>query len=154
MDNNNFNPQKPNGSFNNPNVTPQDYQAQNYQAQNYDPNFGQNNFNQNNFNQQPNYGGPVGPEDPGKGLAIAAMVCGIAGLVLAWFNGTGLIPSVVGLILAIMSGNRSQAVGLKRSGMATAGLVCSIISLALSAIVLVCWICACTAVVSTPYYYY
>lgn len=145
--NNNFNPQQPNGSFNNPNVTPQDYQAQNYQS-NFDPNFNQNNFN------QPPYGGPVGPQDPGKGLAIASMVCGIAGLVLAWFSGTGLVPGIVGLILAIMSGNKSQAVGLKRSGMATAGLVCSIISLALSAIMLVCFICTCTALASTPSYYY
>ena len=112
----------------------------------------------NNFNQQPFQGGqgPQGPVDPAKGLAIASMVCGIVGLVLAWFSGTGLIPSVVGLILGIMSGNKSAAVGLPRNGMAKAGLVCSIISCALSALMLVCVICACTAFASVPgsFYYY
>lgn len=157
--NNNFNPNG-NGTFNNPHVTPRSDYNQNYQ-QNYNQNY-QQNYNP-QYNQQPYYGGPQGPEDPGKGLAIAAMICGIAGLALTWFWGVGLVPSIVGLVLSIISGNKSGSVGLPRSGMATAGLICSAISCGLSALILISCIsciacnggCAlCTYSFSPPSYYY
>ena len=72
---------------------------------------------------RPNPGGDGG----GKGLAIASMVLGIAGLTVF-----PIIPSIVGLILAIVA---------KRNGsggaFATAGLVCSIVGLAIYALVII-----------------
>lgn len=63
-----------------------------------------------------------------NGMAIASMVCGIVGLVLAccisgWI---GLILGIVALVLGILH-NKNNG----KSGMATAGIVCGIIAIAL-----------------------
>lgn len=75
---------------------------------------------------------------PGKGKAIASMVLGIISLVVAWF-GYGailaIILSIVGLILGTQAKKEIPAEMPK--GMATAGIVMSIIALALSVIVFV-----------------
>ena len=98
-----------------------------------------NQYPQNQSPQQypPQYQPPQGPYDPGRGLGIGSLVCGIIGLVLTWVYGIGLVPSIVGLILGVISGNKSAEAGLPRGGMATAGFVLSIISLALSALVFI-----------------
>ncbi len=148
--NNDYAPQPPKtGTFNNPNTT------QNYQQ---------------NFGQQPYYGGsqiPQGPIDPGKGLATASLVCGIVGLflnflslfffvapLLLYIGIAAIIPDVIAIILAVISGNKSASVGLKRNGMSLAGLICGIVSAAFSIISLGCIVCLCSTFLqyNTTYY--
>lgn len=92
--------------------------------------------------QQPNQ--PVKAPPPGNGLAIASLVLGITSLVFMWFGYFALLSiamAVVGIILGISAKKKNAQVGAP-AGMATAGIVCSIIALALSALVLVvCTIC-------------
>ena len=90
--------------------------------------------------QQP----PQTPQQPpNNGMAIAALVCGIVGLVfslLGPFAWVGIIVSIVGLILAVMA--KKQIPPGQPTGMATAGLVCSIVALALSTILFIsCALC-------------
>lgn len=73
-------------------------------------------------------------------MAIASLVLGIISLVLSFF-GLGIISvftAIIGIILGVL-GRKD----LEKKGMATAGLVCSIIALVLGIIM---WI-ACAAVV-------
>ncbi len=73
-------------------------------------------------------------------MGIAALVLGIVSLLLSLFGGgvLGVISSIVGIILGIL-GRKDE----KQKGMATAGLVCSIIALILGLIV---WI-ACASII-------
>ena len=80
----------------------------------------------------PYHGGPP----PGHGHALASLVCGIVALVTTWFL-VGLVVAIVGIALAA-SAKRQGFVG----GIATAGLVCSIIALALGGVVLLSCVCA------------
>jgi len=76
-------------------------------------------------------------------MGIASMVLGIISLIFSFIPGMNLIAiimSIIGIALgALGKKNESQ------KGMATAGLVCSIIALALSLIV---WI-ACASIIGT-----
>ncbi len=121
-----------------------DYNNQN----NFNPN-NQNNFdqnNQNNFNQNNQYnqpyqyqqGGQYNPNqqfnqayqypqyqetpEPGKNFAIASLVLGIAS-----FFCCGTICSILGIIFGVISKQRQK----ENNGMATAGIVLSIIALVL-----------------------
>lgn len=77
---------------------------------------------------------PVSLPPKAHGLGIAGMVLGIVGLVFAFIpclNIVGIILGIVGVILA--------AVGRKKSpeghqGMATAGIVCSILAIVIGVI--------------------
>ena len=69
-----------------------------------------------------------------NGLAIASMVCGILSIVLTcvpYVNYASLILAIVGIIMAAVSKKQGK------SGMATAGLVCSIVALAIWVLVIV-----------------
>ncbi|MCL2574294.1 MAG: DUF4190 domain-containing protein [Defluviitaleaceae bacterium] len=80
----------------------------------------------------PRYPGQV----PGHGHAVASMVLGICSLVIPFI---GTILAIVGIALAISAKNQGYV-----GGMATAGLVCSIVALALSVVMLfTCWIPLC-----------
>lgn len=91
--------------------------------------------NQNyNYNQAPgqnmNYGYPPyqnNVQDPGKGLAIAALVLGI----VSFFC----FPIITG-VLGIVFGGVAKSKGC-RSGMATAGIVCGAVGLGLWFIMLI-----------------
>lgn len=91
-----------------------------------------------------------------NGMAIAAMVCGIASLVLCWLSFVGLATGIVGLVLSVMA--RKKVAG--SNGMVTAGLVCSIIGIVLGGIwttCAMCTYCAAKKVVDaglSSYYYY
>lgn len=90
---------------------------------------------QNQYYQQP-YGAqmpPMAPVVPGKGLGIASMVLGILSLVLGCFWYIGLPLAIVGAVLGGVASSKAKKAGLK-NGMATAGLVCSIISLGFAAL--------------------
>lgn len=68
---------------------------------------------------------------PGNGMGIASMVLGIVSLVLfcAWYLA---IPcAIVGVILGAIATNKAKMVGAK-NGMATAGVVCSVIAIAIA----------------------
>lgn len=84
-----------------------------------------------------------------KGFAIASMILGIASCVLAWwgiaFGVISLVCAVVGLILAIQAKKSYTAIGQK-NGMATAGLILSIIGIVLSIIgIIACGVCVAAA---------
>lgn len=67
-------------------------------------------------------------EKQSKGLAIASMVLGIVSIILMCIPGTcygAWVFAIVGIVLAAVAKKKAK------SGMATAGLVCSIIALAL-----------------------
>lgn len=69
--------------------------------------------------------------------AIAALVLGIVSILFSFiFVWVGLIAGVVGIILAV-KGRKIE----DKKGMATAGLVCSIIGTSLSGIFVVCTLC-------------
>ena len=98
-----------------------------------------NQFKSNGYGQMP---------EGKKGMAITAMVLGIVSCVLAWFygvNAIALVTGVVGLILAIVAVKSYKDLGQK-SGLATAGLVLSIVGTALAAIgFFTCTVCVCCA---------
>ena len=75
---------------------------------------------------------------PGKGLGIASMVVGIISLVLFCTTWIAMACAIVGAVLGGIAVKKAKDVGMK-NGMAVAGLVCSIIALAIAAIV---WIWA------------
>ena len=80
--------------------------------------------------------------DPGKVMAIISLVVGILGILTGWAWGLGCILGVVAVILAIVSGNKSQAAGFSKSGLAIAGLICGIVAILGGAGCLACTICS------------
>lgn len=147
MDNQQF----PNNNNNNNNQ----YQAPQYQQPQYQqaPQYQQPQYQQAPQYQQP-YGQPP-MNQPGKGLAIASLVCGIAACVFFWFGVSAfisLLAGIAGIILAV-NAKKQGFVG----GMLTAGLVLSIIGTVVGGIVFV----ACAVVIgsigcaasSLPLYY-
>lgn len=124
--------------------------------------YNQNNQNQNNQNDQnqqnqyqapnqyPNnqYGGyNPPPVVPGKSQATTSLVLGIISIVFCWLGfATWVVGSVIALVLgivgAIMAVKAKKLLPPQQSGMATAGLVCSIIGIVLSAIFTICSIVA------------
>lgn len=72
-----------------------------------------------------------------NGLAVAGLVLGIVSLVFAFlYTWIGLIAGIVGIILSVKG-----RVSVEKRGIATAGLVCSIIGTALSGIFIACALC-------------
>ena len=101
-----------------------------------------------NYPQPPMYPQTPGHQ-PGHSLAVGALVCGIVSLVLSWMGGLlGIAAGIVGIILSIKA-KKQGFVG----GMNTAGLVLSIIGLAIGGIMFfACTIpTACTACALVPY---
>lgn len=82
-----------------------------------------------------------------KGKAIAALILGIASVALPWFGFTSILAIVAGIVGLILSIQARKPMD-ENKGMATAGLVLSIIGIVLSGIMLVCTICAVCAVTS------
>ena len=143
-----------NQQFPNNNNNNNQYQAPQYQQPQYQqtPQYQQPQYQQAPQYQQP-YQQPV--NQPGKGLAIASLVCGIASCVFFWFGVSAfisLLAGIAGIILAV-NAKKQGFVG----GMLTAGLVLSIIGTVVGGIVFV----ACAVVLgslgcaasSLPLYY-
>lgn len=125
--------------------TQQPYSQQPYSQPTYgQPPYGQNPNNQQPYGQVP-YGGqaPYGqpmyqqPPVPGKGFGIAGMVLGIVSLVfVCLFYPVSFVLAIVGAVLSVISSSKAKAAGMK-NGMAVAGLVCSLVSLAFALIVVI-----------------
>lgn len=130
----------------NPQQNQNGYSAQDYQqpygANNYQQPYGSDNnqnyqqypnYNQNNYQQYPNYNQQYSNLNPvedssAKKMAIASLVLGIVSFLCC-----GLPCSIAGLIFGILSKKRQP----ENNGMATAGIVLSIIALALWAVIIV-----------------
>ncbi len=90
----------------------------------------QNAYQQDPYQQnayQPNYNQAPAPAQPGKGLAIASLVLGIISFLC--------FPAITGT-LGIIFGGVAKSKGFK-GGMATAGIVCGVIGVALWLIMLI-----------------
>ncbi len=90
------------------------------------------------------------PQQPKQtnGMAIAALVCGIVGVVgcfLGYFAFVSLALSVVGIVLGVKGMNVAKTTGAGK-GLAIAGLVCGIVGAAFSLIGAICTICVCASV--------
>lgn len=73
---------------------------------------------------------PPAPQEKPKGMAVAAMVTGIAGLALAVVPCTwwlGLPVSIVGVVLSLLARSKISAGVAEGSGLALAGLICGIL---------------------------
>ena len=84
-----------------------------------------------------------------KAAAVTGMILGICSLVFCWVPFLGLGCGIIGLIFSLMAKNKAKAENLGETwdgkGMALAGLVCSIIGMAISVIYLIFWIIALSA---------
>jgi len=83
----------------------------------------------------------------GRGLAIASLVLGIISIVLAFIMPlfVGFVCGIVGIVLAV------QARKKEKTGMATAGLVCSIIGTIFGAISVICVVACVGAAISAGF---
>ncbi|MBE7040964.1 MAG: zinc-ribbon domain-containing protein [Ruminococcaceae bacterium] len=96
------------------------------------------------------------PVVPGKGLGIFSMIMGI--LSIACCSGFGTFP-IVGLITGIVAKSKAKAAGMENS-YATAGIICSSVTIALALLGLIFYIVYIIFVLvlgvgaaSTSYYY-
>lgn len=124
----NFNNQQNNQQNNQYNQQNDQYNQQYNQQQYNQPQYNQQQYNQpNNYNNYNNYAPNQyqQPEDNSRGLAIASLVLGIVS-----FFCCGSVCSIVGIVLGVLSRKKKPT----DNGMATAGIVLSIIALAIWAI--------------------
>lgn len=84
---------------------------------------------ENNY-QSPQYQGFKGNDS--KGMAIASMILGIVSIVLCCIWYISLIAGIVGIVLGIMHNRKNE-----KSGMATAGIICSVIGIILTIAILI-----------------
>ena len=131
-------------------------QNQQYAQQNYGYDQSQQGYGTYQQPQQQAYGsfyqtqyGYNQPASSGKGMAIASMVLGIISIPAICFWIVGLPCAIVGLILGILYNKKNE-----HSPMATAGIVCSIITIALLVLVLILCIVGAVSLSSLEYSYY
>ena len=106
----------------------QQYNQPQYNQQQYNQQYNQQQYNQpNNYNNYNNYAPNQyqQPQDNSRGLAIASLVLGVVS-----FFCCGSVCSIVGIVLGVLSRKKKPT----DNGMATAGIVLSIIALAIWAI--------------------
>lgn len=80
--------------------------------------------------------GPA-PGAPTSGMAVAALVLGIIGVVSSWCF-IGLIPAILGVVFGVIGRKETTGPGAKSGrGMATAGLITGIVGLAIFVILVI-----------------
>ena len=77
------------------------------------------------------YGAPQPPVQP-KGLALAALIVGIASLVLCWLPIVGIIGGAVAVVLGIIALKKAQS-----KGMSLTGIITGAVAIVVSVIVLI-----------------
>lgn len=120
-------------NFNNQQNNQQNNQY-NQQNDQYNQQYNQQQYNQQQYNQPNNYNNYNNyapnqyqqPQDNSKGLAIASLVLGI----VSFFPCCGSVCSIVSIVLGVLSRKKKPT----DNGMATAGIVLSIVALAIWAI--------------------
>jgi len=85
---------------------------------------------------------PAGGQPKPPGLAIASLVCGIAGFPMIGACFTGIIVGIVGAVLGHIALKKIRASSgtLGGEGMAKAGMICGYISAGLGVVVLIIYI--------------
>lgn len=86
---------------------------------------------------------------PGKGMAIAGMVCGIVSIVLCSY---GVILGILGIVFGCIAKSKGY-----RGGMATAGIVCGAVGLVIFVVLIIAGVAGFAALEeldSYSYYYY
>lgn len=105
------------------------------------------------YNQQQSQPYPQNPQQPTNGKAVASLVLGIISAVFMFFSGTivlgfvSIILAVIGLVLGVQT-RREMPQGT--AGMATAGMVLSIVVLALTIVIMV-GCAACVGLIASTY---
>lgn len=105
------------------------------------------------YNQQQPQPYPQNPQQPTNGKAVASLVLGIISAVFMFFSGTivlgfvSIILAVIGLVLGVQA-RREMPQGT--TGMATAGMVLSIVVLALTIVIMV-GCAACVGLIASTY---
>lgn len=89
------------------------------------------------------------PQQPNQtnGMAIAALVCGIIGVVgcfFGWFAIASLVLSIVGIVLGAKGMQIAKTTGTG-NGLAIAGLVCGIVGAAFSLVGAICFLACASA---------
>jgi len=78
-----------------------------------------------------------GPQGPGSGWSITALVLGIAAVVLCWIPFVGIIAAVVALVIGIVAWTRARSGRSSGLGLAIAGTIAAAVALALSIVLTV-----------------
>lgn len=124
---------------------PNDFQN-NQAAENTQTDSMQNNYYQDNtsapYGQTYAYNQPE--QKQSNPLAIVGLVMGILSIVLACCDGIGIVPGIAGIICSALSKKKGK------SGVGTAGLICSIIGTVFSAIMIVYVVLVVAAVLADP----
>ena len=81
--------------------------------------------------QIPTQGYYAQPRPPGAGMAIAAMVLGIVSLALSCVAYIGIPCAIIAIVLGFVARSKAAAGTGSGRGMATAGIVCGLISIVL-----------------------
>lgn len=104
--------------------------------------------NENNYQSNTVNGSSQQAPKQTNALAIVALVMGILSIVInCCLTGVGIIPGIAGIVCAILSKKQGK------SGMATAGLICSIIGIVLGVILLILMAIGFAALDQMGYYY-
>lgn len=86
---------------------------------------------------------PADVAAPGKGLAIASLICGIIAIILSWLpfiNALGIVTGIASVITGIMAMKKTPA-GMPGRGLAIGGLVCGIVGLLFCLMISGCYTC-------------
>ena len=111
---------------------PMPTQSQYQPYQNQQPTYYPNQVNNQYYQPYGSYPYGYVPNNRGKGMALAALICGICGLVLCSGIVTGIILGALGVVFGFISRAKS-----KGNGKALAGIITGFIAIGLSMIILV-----------------
>jgi len=121
----------------------QQYNQQPYGGQQYNQQpYGGQQYNQQQFQQQIPYGQPVRPvvydvlPNNHGGVGVAALICGIMGIVFFWFPVVDLGLNIAGLVCAIVTLSKQY----DNKGMAVGGLITAIFGFLISLLFMIVFI--------------
>ncbi|PWM45703.1 MAG: DUF4190 domain-containing protein [Clostridiales bacterium] len=104
--------------------------------------------------QEYQYQVPAGQTSGSNNLAVAALICGILGIVLCWIPYVCFLALILSICAVVFGAMGMKKAGANGRGMAIAGLVCGIVSLGLTLIVVACAAAVFCAAAIEPLSYY